>query len=138
MPRATHVVRSRLFHAGEWREPGSLIDASWWPTRLELEQSGYIAPLPPERQVDLVAVGRAAPAKARKPRRGRPSRLNEEAEQGGAGAAAPAVEGERPDDSEPGVPVSGFLEAGASTAPAPAGKRKGTSKKGKGGKGKGR
>ncbi len=72
MARATHVVRSRLFHHGQWREPGTTIDASAWPTRQELEDSGDLVPLPPEDRVDAAnspAVKRKRP-KHEKPKKG--------------------------------------------------------------------
>ncbi len=52
MSRATHRVGFRHFTFGEWREPGTLVDASTWPNRGVLEECGYLYPLPPEEQVE--------------------------------------------------------------------------------------
>jgi hypothetical protein len=45
MARLTHRIGFRHFTFGRWREPGELVDASAWPNRALLEESGYIHPL---------------------------------------------------------------------------------------------
>ena len=108
MARATHLIRSRLFHHGEWREPGTTIDASAWPTRQELEGSGDLVPLPPEKQVEISdKVGSPPPARtSTKPKAPRSRRAGKES--GGEPASLPSA--------EPGAP--------APDPPVPAGKAK--------------
>jgi hypothetical protein len=61
MPRATHLVGSRFFTYGEWREPGTPVDASAWPNRQVLEESHYLVPIPAQEQG---GVATAAPSVA--------------------------------------------------------------------------
>jgi hypothetical protein len=58
---ATHTVGFRHFTFGRWREPGTPVDASTWPNRIVLEESGYLVKLPPDAEV-AVEEGAANPA----------------------------------------------------------------------------
>jgi hypothetical protein len=53
MARATHTIGFRHFTFGKWREPGTPVDASSWPNRALLEESGYLKTLPPDAKVEV-------------------------------------------------------------------------------------